>query len=874
MCGMRDELKREMGRCQQLFNAVAMTVVDTNEWEDATVESDAARHCFRDMVNDYIIFARQMATDKLPGDPLRFAASSLRRLRRQWYAMRFFDLENYQEGFPSLSDIVHAHGRHSGNNQHPHFCTPTRQNCVNQKCVLSPQLPNGQSPPNSPIILRDSIDQWMSQIHSDYSSRVNIHDDTLDNLVDAETLAKTVKSSVMNGAATREEAEKGGGGREEEEGMQEEEMAMNLQRQQREEWRLEQEQQQQRWQPEQCQEQRREQQSQHMQPVRRQPQLQHGQSQQSELLQQQQQQEQLQRQQQAAAYKKQQQEQISQQQQAAEQQRLRQEQLHQQQEQLLQQRQLQEQSRQQQRIQVQQQEAEEQQQQQEQERTRIQHQQRLLQQHLQQQNSVIAPVITAHPLTANYEPLNSGYINVDVGQQPQPKDSDAESDASMITANDEAEKTAGREDDQGVADEANERRTHPQLAPSAALGTAHPEADRQLHRLQQNAAQLMEENAAQQLQIRQKDSELRAVYMEIQDLRRRQQTNHPARQTARQPEVVNLQPQSDAIEAFLKRASYDNLMRAREVGLRTMERDRPNKPLQNLSSTDYMMWKRKFKDSAKHDGLTRMDILSELPKWFSGPAKEIVETAMIGVTEESAEEELNVAFKKMDLLFVANRSNIPDLFNKIVAKPRIQSADHDGHFHLASVLLKAKKIAHTCGELYHCYRNELLQQIINNRVPHLADKFWEKHHESFVKGISFSFDHLVDMIETWAIIQRSKGVERESAAVVVAAACGNKTRASLTECCNVCNDNHATEECHQLLVLDVDDRVQKLASRRLCFHCLNVGHSAKGCANRPTCQICNKQHATILHGRTYPKKSDDEEVKEGGDDVTNGDKDL
>ena len=149
---------------------------------------------------------------------------------------------------------------------------------------------------------------------------------------------------------------------------------------------------------------------------------------------------------------------------------------------------------------------------------------------------------------------------------------------------------------------------------------------------------------------------------------------------------------------------------------------------------------------------------------------------------------MNVAFKKMDLLFVANRSNIPDLFNKIVAKPRIQSADHDGHFHLASVLLKAKKIAHTCGELYHCYRNELLQQIINNRVPHLADKFWEKHHESFVKGISFSFDHLVDMIETWAIIQRSKGVERESAAVVVAAACGNKTRASLTECCNVCND--------------------------------------------------------------------------------------
>ena len=156
---MKDELKREMDQCRHLFDAVARTAEDTNEWEDATLESDAARHGFRDMVDNFIIFARQMAMDKVPGDPLRFAASSLRRVRRQWHTMRFFDLENYQEGFPSLSDIVHARERHIGNNQHPHNCTPTRRNCINQNCVLSPQLPNGQLPPNSPIILRDSINQ-------------------------------------------------------------------------------------------------------------------------------------------------------------------------------------------------------------------------------------------------------------------------------------------------------------------------------------------------------------------------------------------------------------------------------------------------------------------------------------------------------------------------------------------------------------------------------------------------------------------------------------------------------------------------------------------------------------------------------------------
>ena len=171
---MKVGLRLEMERCQQLFDAVRTMVEDTNEFDDAALDSDSARDGLRDMVTDYIAFARQMTTDKVPGDPLRFAASSLRRLRRQWYAMRFFDLETYQEGFPSLSDIVHTRGRHSGENQHPHNCTPTRFNRVNQNCVLSPQSPNGQLPPNSPRILRDSIDQWMSRIHSSNGSHVNI----------------------------------------------------------------------------------------------------------------------------------------------------------------------------------------------------------------------------------------------------------------------------------------------------------------------------------------------------------------------------------------------------------------------------------------------------------------------------------------------------------------------------------------------------------------------------------------------------------------------------------------------------------------------------------------------------------------------------
>merc|ERR1711946_116719 len=142
-------------------------------------------------------------------------------------------------------------------------------------------------------------------------------------------------------------------------------------------------------------------------------------------------------------------------------------------------------------------------------------------------------------------------------------------------------------------------------------------------------------------------------------------------QVARQPEVHVQMPNNPALDMFLERAAYNDLMRAREVGLKALERARPEKPLQELSSTDFMMWKRKFKDAEKHEGLTQMDILLELPKWFAGPAKEIIETATIDATEATARGEIDDAFAKMDVVFMARRCNIAALFNEIVAEAKI-----------------------------------------------------------------------------------------------------------------------------------------------------------------------------------------------------------
>ena len=119
MRAMRGELVNEMERCRQLFDAVIATSEGTNDHDDAALDSDGARETFRDLCYDYIAFARQMAVDAMPGDPLRFAASSLRRVRREWNSMRFFDRDTYQEGFPSQNDILNALQNDVGNRKRP-----------------------------------------------------------------------------------------------------------------------------------------------------------------------------------------------------------------------------------------------------------------------------------------------------------------------------------------------------------------------------------------------------------------------------------------------------------------------------------------------------------------------------------------------------------------------------------------------------------------------------------------------------------------------------------------------------------------------------------------------------------------------------------
>ena len=69
--------------------------------------------------------------------------------------------------------------------------------------------------------------------------------------------------------------------------------------------------------------------------------------------------------------------------------------------------------------------------------------------------------------------------------------------------------------------------------------------------------------------------------------------------------------------------------------------------------------------------------------------------------------------------------------------------------------------------------------------------------------------------------------------------------------CAICSSVLATEQCATLLKLKPDDRVLALKKRGLCFGCLGARRMLQDCPRgRPKCSTCNKNHNTVLHGRS------------------------
>ena len=74
--------------------------------------------------------------------------------------------------------------------------------------------------------------------------------------------------------------------------------------------------------------------------------------------------------------------------------------------------------------------------------------------------------------------------------------------------------------------------------------------------------------------------------------------------------------------------------------------------------------------------------------------------------------------------------------------------------------------------------------------------------------------------------------------------------------CDFCSKpSHKIYLCFKFKAADVNARQDFVKSHKLCYNCLNKGHSTKQCTLNLRCKTCNKRHHTLLHQMTRPNNA-------------------
>ena len=78
----------------------------------------------------------------------------------------------------------------------------------------------------------------------------------------------------------------------------------------------------------------------------------------------------------------------------------------------------------------------------------------------------------------------------------------------------------------------------------------------------------------------------------------------------------------------------------------------------------------------------------------------------------------------------------------------------------------------------------------------------------------------------------------------------NSTDSNRTRCL-YCKGEHAVRVCEELERKSDEDKRKFVFDNELCFRCMRGKHQSRDCRSNFTCDTCNRNHATILHGVNF-----------------------
>ena len=321
----------------------------------------------------------------------------------------------------------------------------------------------------------------------------------------------------------------------------------------------------------------------------------------------------------------------------------------------------------------------------------------------------------------------------------------------------------------------------------------------------------------------------------------------------------------------------DTFIRCKQMHMDQMRGARPSTPFSTGSPTEYSIHMNAFEHATRYATIDDEDRMDELIHWFSGEAEKVVRLHQLNPDHEQGYKDVKA---ELDALFRETQDSFGATIRAITRGKPLNSQSHSDHLKLYTELREAQSVVLRAGTYAagnEFDRRDVIRDILNARLPHLADRFWREDRKSMnEKKRPWAFNELLAELKDWLGILRAKDPEtfeathlKKSSIAAVAAAPKQQTHQTYasrlvnsppkiqqTATCNECGGLHETSLCNVLIAMTVEQRLEALTKRGLCYHCLNPGHRASSCTQRPICGKCNRRHATLLHDRKFdsPKK--------------------
>ena len=210
--------------------------------------------------------------------------------------------------------------------------------------------------------------------------------------------------------------------------------------------------------------------------------------------------------------------------------------------------------------------------------------------------------------------------------------------------------------------------------------------------------------------------------------------------------------------------------------------------------------------------------------------------------------------------------------------------DHDAHVDTFAELCSIEATATAAGIRQELDRTEVLRPILEVRLPHMEEKFWEKNEKRKSKRRPLlNFQDLLDRVQQRIGTLKSMGRDQKRKYATHGATATPDQRQRQPEVprndayeehssmkrCDVCEESHSTLECTTLACLEPDARVKKMMDHGLCLICGGRHHRARECPLRSSvkCGVCLRNHPSILHGRSFPQPASRPSTNESDEDL-------